>query len=259
LFVLIDRQAANMKKVFITIWFTVLCFLLLANVHAWEVPPYLRINAGARMWFTQIQGDLIQKNRVKIDLVDNLGLKRDRLAWEFFSTWRIGNIHLIRLNIEPMSTYESRNESFQRITSIRAGYDLDFYMSPQSLFGVNLDINMTSFETGVNALTLGQTTYDYHVDQTRTIPLVGLHGTFYPIMEDISIRPNFSARVKWWNYESLETWDWEALGSVDIPVNRCWTWAITGGYRFWHTKSKREVDTIDVNRSGFFLESSLLF
>ena len=58
-----------MKKFLVIVWLTVLCFLLLGNVHAWDVPAFLRLNAGSRTWFSALQGDLIQGDRTKVDLM----------------------------------------------------------------------------------------------------------------------------------------------------------------------------------------------
>jgi hypothetical protein len=52
------------------------------------------------------------------------------------------------------------------------------------------------------------------------------HGSFYPIIESISLRPNVTGRVNWWNYNNLEAWDWEVSSAVDIPINSLWTWTI---------------------------------
>ncbi len=248
-----------MKRFLIQIWLTTLCFLLLGDVHAWEVPNYIRINSGSRMWFTSLQGDLIRPNHLKLDLIDNLGVSKDKLSWEFFGSMRFANIHVARLRFEPLVTYESGNGSFLQTRHFRAGYDLDLYMSPQMLFGANVDLTVFNYDTRIRDIQVGGTTYDYFESQTRTIPMIGLHGTYYPILDDVALRPNFSSRVNWWNYESLEAWDWEIAAAVDIPINRLWTWNVNGGYRLVHLKSKREKDTLDVNRTGFFVETSLLF
>jgi hypothetical protein len=249
----------KMKKLLITIWLTFLCFMLMGNVHAWEIPPYLRINSGARMWFSNLQGDLIQPNRSKIDFSDALGLSTERLAWEIFGSLRIDNIHVFRFRAEPFTKYESSNGSYQVIRDFRFGYDLDFFMSPQILFGGNIELSALSLETKVNNVIAGDIAYNYHENRTRAVPLLGLHGTFFPVMDSIALRPHFSSRFGWWNYESLEAWDWEIAAAVDIPINRLWTWGLSGGFRFWHTKMKREFDTVDLNRNGFFLETNLLF
>ncbi|HMK37467.1 MAG TPA: hypothetical protein VK463_20505 [Desulfomonilaceae bacterium] len=248
-----------MKKVFVTAWLTILCFLLLANVHAWEVPTYVRMNGGARMWFTTLQGDLLQPDRTKVDLVDNVGIPKDKLVWEFFGSARFWNIHVFRFRAEPLTSYEARNDSFFKIRNFRAGYDLDFFMSPQLLFGANADVSVTEFDTDIQNIPVGGNVYTYHDNQTLTTPLLGLHGTFYPILDDIALRPNISSRVNWWNYADRENWEWEVAGGVDVPINKLWTWTVSGGYRFWHTKFKRERDTLDVNRMGFFIDAALLF
>lgn len=248
-----------MKRILFQTWLTAMCFLLLGDVHAWEVPNYLRINAGTRMWFSAIQGDLIQRDRVKLDLINNVGLNQNKLIWEFFGSLRYANVHVFRLRIEPQTVYDSKGDSYFQTRDFRLGYDLDFYMSPQILFGANLDLEILNNETKVSNVVVGNTVYDYSDSQTRTIPLIGLHGTYYPILDNVALRPNVSARVNWWNYESLETWDWEVASAVDVPINRLWTWTVNGGYRFWHTKTKRDRDTVDINRTGFFVESSLLF
>ncbi len=248
-----------MKRFLIIAWLTVLCFLLLGNVHAWEIPSYLRINSGARMWFSNIQGDLIEPDRTKLDFSEHLGLKKERLAWEIFGSLRFDNIHVFRFRAQPFTSYESKNDSYQVIRDYRVGYDLDFFMSPQVLFGANIEVDILGLETRVNNVTSGGVTFNYHDSRTRAIPLLGLHGTFFPVLEAIALRPNVSSRIGWWNYEGLEAWDWELASSVDIPVNRLWTWTISGGYRLWHTKMKRDVDTVDMNRTGFFLETSVLF
>jgi hypothetical protein len=248
-----------MKRFLITTWLTVLCFLLLGNVHAWEIPSYVRINSGARMWFSNLQGDLIQPDRTKLDFSEHLGLKKERLAWEIFASLRFDNIHLFRFRAEPYTIYESKTDSSQVIRDYRVGYDLDFFMSPQMLLGANIDLQALGLETKVNNVTTGAGTFTYQENMTRAVPLLGLHGTFYPVIDAIALRPNFSARFGWWNYESLQNWEWEVASAVDIPVNRLWTWTINGGYRFWHIKMKRDIDIVDMNRNGFFLETSVLF
>jgi hypothetical protein len=249
-----------MKKPLITIWLTLLCFLLLGNVQAWEIPAYLRVSSGSRIWFTMLEGDLIQKDRTKLDLTENLGIKKDKLVWEFYSNLRFDNIHVVRLRLEPNTDYdESRQDSSQKILDARLGYDLDFYMTPQALFGANVDLGYVSADTRVRNVTVGNALFNYHVNQTRFVPMLGVHGAFYPILEGIALRPNVFGRVNWWNYESLESWDWEVGAAVDVPVNRLWTWTVNGGYRFWHMKFQREIDNLDVNRSGFFVETSVLF
>jgi len=235
-------------------------YLLLGNVHAWDVPSYVRVNGGARMWFTVLQGDLLQNDRTKLDLTQHLGIKEDQLVWEFFSTVRVENIHVFRARLEAGTDYnQSSGGSFQKIRDLRLGYDLDFFMTPQILFGANVDLGVVSLETKVGHVTVAKSTYNYQKGETRVVPTLGIHGTFYPIVEGVALRPNVSARVNWWNYESIETWDWEVASGVDIPVNKLWTWSVNGGYKFWHVKFKRDVDKIDMNRQGFFLESAVLF
>lgn len=249
-----------MKKLVVTAWLTAMCFLLLGNVHAWEVPPYLRVTAGTRMWFTVLEGDLIQKDRTKLGLAENLGIQKDRLVWEFFANTRFNNIHVFRVKVEPTTTYDqSRNDSYQKIWNVIFGYDLDFFMSPQILFGANVEMVMLGLETRVKDAVVASSAFNYREEGTRIFPTLGLHGTYYPVLESVALRPNISSRVNWWNYDSLENWDWEVACGVDIPINRLWTWSINGGYRFWHTKIKRERDTIDMNRMGFFVETSVLF
>jgi hypothetical protein len=120
-------------------------------------------------------------------------------------------------------------------------------------------LSTTNYDTTTRDVTVGGITYNYQDNQTLTTPLIGLHGNFYPIIEDIALRPNLSARANWWNYADRESWDWEIGAAVDIPINRLWTWTVNGGYRYWHTKFKRTNDALDINRMGFFLESSVLF
>ena len=249
-----------MKHLLVTTWLTVLCFLLLSNVHAWEMPSCVRVSGGSRMWFATLQGDLIQSDRTKLDLTENLGLKRDDLVWDFFASTRIKNIHVLRVRAEPYSAYEqSGGDSSLRVKDARLGYDCDFYLAPQLLFGANFDLDIVNIDTRVRNVVVGNASFSYNDSSTKTVPSLGLHAIFYPIMNGISLRPTASARVNWWSYQSLETWDWEAAGGVDIPVTNLWTWSVNAGYRFWHIKFKRDIDTLDMNRSGFFLESSLLF
>ncbi len=249
-----------MKNIILTIWLTVVCFLLLSNVHAWDMPPCLRVDGGVRMWFTSLQGDLVQNDRTKLDLSDNLGLKRDGLVWDFFASARLYNVHVFRFRAEPYAYYEqARGYSSLRVADHRLGYDLDFYMAPQVLFGANFDLEILNVDTRVSNVVVANSVFSYSDNQTRAIPTIGLHGTFYPIINGISLRPNWFARVNWWDYQTLETWDWETGAGVDIPVNRLWTWSMSAGYRFWHIKFKRDRDTVDMNTSGFFLQTSLLF
>jgi hypothetical protein len=249
-----------MKRLALTVWLTLLCFLLLSNVHAWEVPSCVRINGGVRMWFGALEGDLIQPDRTKLDLADNIGLKRDNLIWEFFASTRINSIHVVRFRAEPYSLYEqSRGDSFLKVRDFRLGYDFDFFMNPQVLFGANLDLDFLTVDSRVSNIVVANQVFSYSDSQTYVTPALGIHGTFYPILTGISLRPNITSRANWWNYQTLETWDWEVAGGVDIPVNQLWTWSINAGYRFWHVKIKRDRDTLDMNRSGFFLETAVLF
>lgn len=249
-----------MKRIIVIVWLTALCFLLLSNAYAWEIPSYIRITSGTRMWFSVIDGDLIQNDRTKLGLTQNLGIKKDKIAWEFFSTFRFDSIHVLRFRIEPLTEYNnSQNGSSQKIVDGRLGYDLDLYMTPQLLFGANIDLAVVNAETQVRNVSVANTTFNYDARESRVLPTLGLHGTFYPIIAGIALRPNVSGRISWWNYESLTNWDWEVAAAVDVPVNRLWTWTVNGGYRFWHLKLKRNIDTLDMNRSGFFVETSVLF
>jgi len=154
---------------------------------------------------------------------------------------------------------QSGNDSSLKVSDWWIGYDLDFFMTPQMLLGANIDAEIVNIDTKVRNVTVGGNQYSYDSGDTRAIPMLGFHGTFYPIFERIALRPNVSGRVNWWNYNNLEAWDWEVASSVDIPVNNLWTWTVTNGYRFSHIKNRRNRDTLDVNRSGFFLETSILF
>jgi hypothetical protein len=249
-----------MKKIALIIWFTLLCFLMLGNVHAWEVPYYLRVVSGSRMWFSWVDGDLIQPDNTKLGLTNNLGVKQHKLVWEFLASFRAANIHVLRFKAEPDSLYnEAHNDSYHRVRNIRIGYDLDFFMTPQFLAGANVDVDIMQLDTQVNNVTVGGYVYDYADSDTRTIPSLGLHGTFYPILEGVSLRPNLSTRINWWDYENRRTLDWEVAAAVDIPVNHLWTWSINGGYRLWNVELKRTRDRVDMTRGGFFIETSVLF
>ena len=249
-----------MKKLLVTVWLTLLWYLLLGNVHAWEVPNSLRLNGGMRMWFSSLSGDLIQKDNTKLDLIKNVGLKEDELAWEFFASTRFHNIHVFRFRTEFTTAYmQPKNDAFLKARNFRIGYDLDFVMAPQLLLGANLDLDIPTVDSDVKDVTVGLVLYDYRDGTTRAIPQIGLHGTFYPILQGISLRPNISGRVNWMSYEGVEIVAWEAGTAVDVPVNRYWTWSVSGGYRFEHTKLRRDRDTVDMNRTGFFLETAVLF
>ena len=90
-----------------------------------------------------------------MDLIDNVGLSKDKLVWEFFANMRFSNIHQLRFRWEPLTSYESKDDSFAKIRFFQAGYDLDFYMSPQILFGANADINVTNFNTDLRDVEVG--------------------------------------------------------------------------------------------------------
>jgi len=257
----VDNMTASIiKKLLIIAWLTILSFMLLANVHAWEVPSYLRLTSGARLWFTNLDGDLVQPDRTKIGITDNLGVAKDRLTWEYSLIGRVENIHVVRLKFELPSMYDqAANDSRLKIYDGRLGYDLDFYMSPQALFGLNADMDVFNVQSVVNNVKVGASTSNYTENRTRVIPSLGLHGSFYPILQGIALRPNISARVNWWDYESLKTWDWEVSTAVDIPVNPLWTWSMNGGYRMWYVKTKRDHDQVDMTRGGFFVETSVRF
>ncbi len=248
------------KKTLIITWLTLLWFMLLGNVHAWEVPAYLRVDAGARLWFSRLDGDFLQDDRTKLGVKDNLGLKQDVPAWEFFASARYDNIHVVRFKGEPSTVYDqSTNHSYHKIQNYRFGYDVDFYMSPQALIGANTDFDLLIQSTKVSNVTVGAVTYNYEQSDTRVIPCVGFHGTYYPIIKGVALRPNISTRFGWWDYKGTSTWELEAEASVDIPINRLWTWTMNGGYRYWNAEMRRDQDSMDVNRSGFYLETSLLF
>ena len=82
---------------------------------------------------------------------------------------------------------------------------------------------------------------------------MGFHGTYYPILMGIAVRPNMSARVSWWNYESIRL---PRLGSdplIAVTLNAFWTCSIGGGSRAWSLNLKRDKDGIDIHRTGYFL------
>ncbi len=250
----------RIKKLLVIAWLTVLWFSLLGNVHAWDVPGYLRVDSGTRLWFSVIEGDLIQPDRTKIGFVNNMGLQQDQVSWEFFTGLRVENIHVFRVRVEPETTYgPSRNDSFQRVRNVRVGYDLDFYMTPQLLFGAHGDLDVLTLHTEVNDVTVGGNTYDYGDRATRVLPSLGVHGSFFPIISGVALRPNISTRVNWWDYETVEMWDWNVTAAVHIPVNALWTWTVSGGYRIWSLDIERDSDRLDMTRRGFFLEAGLLF
>lgn len=248
------------KRLFVLSWLTLLWFMLLGNVHAWEVPAYLRLQSGVRLWFSLIDGDFIQDDRTKIGLIDNLGIRQDQPVWEYFANVRVQNIHQVRLRIEPSTLYDqSTSNSDLKVRNFRIGYDLDFYMTPQALVGFNADIDVMTLRSRVNSVRVGGTLFNYSDDKTRVIPAIGLHGTFYPLIQGVALRPNLSTRVNWWDYESVGTWDWEVATGVDIPINPLWTWTVNGGYRIWNIRLKRDYDRVDFTRRGFFVETAILF
>ncbi len=250
----------RIKKLLIVAWLTALCFLVLSSAYAWDVPSYLRFVSGTRLWFSAIEGDLIQNDRTKLGITYNLGIRNEELVWEFYTALRMKNIHLFRMRVEPSTLYNySSNQSYHLVRNLRLGYDLDFYMTPQVLFGANIDLDVHNLHTSVNNVPVGGMVYTYGQNCTRAIPSVGLHGTFYPIITGIALRPNISARVGWWGYDGLENRDGELAAAVDIPINQLWTWTIASGYRIWNTRVKRERDTVDTTRKGFFVETSVLF
>lgn len=249
-----------MKRILFISWLTMMCFLLLGNAYCWNVPTYLRVDAGARIWFSSIEGDLIQSDRTKLGLTDNLGLQPEQLVWEFLGSARFDNIHVVRLKAETTTVYDQASTgSSLKTRNFEIGYDLDFYMTPQMLFGSNSKISVVKLDTQVRDVTVGAVIYNYSENKTRALPSMGMHGTFYPVIEGVSLRPSISGRVDWWNHDNLEVWDWEVKTGVDIPINALWTWSVHGGYQFRHLKLKRDLDTVDMNRTGFFLETSLLF
>ncbi len=126
------------------------------------------------------EGDLIQADRTKVDLIDNVGLSKDKLVWEFFSSMRFSNIHVVRFRWEPLTAYESRNDSFAKVRFFQAGYDLDFYMCPQLLFGANWDLNVTNFNTDLRDVVVAGNLYNYHDNQTLTIPSLACTARFTP-------------------------------------------------------------------------------
>ena len=87
------------------------------------MPAFFRLNAGSRTWFSALQGDLIQGDRTKVDLTDNVGIDSNKLVWEFFANFRLDNIHVLRFRTEPSSVYNSRGDSFQKIRYFQVGYD----------------------------------------------------------------------------------------------------------------------------------------
>jgi hypothetical protein len=250
----------RIKKPLIVAWLTFLWYLLLGNVHAWEIPPYLRLDGGARIWFSVVEGDLIQPDRTNLDITDNLGLKQESVVWEYFGSARFQNIHVFRIRVEPFTLYDqAAADSWLELRNLQLGYDLDFYMSPRTLIGFNVDVDFTNVRSEVDNVKVANTVYSYGAGETRVIPSLGLHGIFYPMLEGVAIRPNIYTRLNWWDYESLESWDWTVGSAVDIPVNELWTWTVKAGYRIWNLKMNRGIDAVDLTRKGFFIESSVMF
>ena len=248
------------KKIAVISWLTALCFMLLSNVHAWDVPQYMRISMGSRLWFSLIEGDLIQPDRTKLDVLRNLGLKQDQLVWEHSVAVRLANIHVLRVTGLPRVTYnQSINDSSIQIWSILTGYDFDFFMSPQALIGANIDLEVLNLDTCVKNVTVAGLNFTYEDTVTQVIPSIGLHGTFYPVLDGIALRPNLSSRINWWSYRGVSKWDVEFAAAVDLPVNRLWTWSISSGYRIRNDQFQRSGDIVDLTRQGFFLETSILY
>jgi hypothetical protein len=207
-----------------------------------------------------MDGDLIQKDKTKLGFAENLGLKKDKLAWEFFGSVRKDNIHVLRVRAETSTLYgESKNDSFQKTWNIDVSYDLDFYMSPQVILGSNSGLRLVCVDSKVNNVVVGGKTYNYEERGSGVVPVAGVHGSFYPILTSLALRPSISARVNCWNYKGVETLDAEVGAATDIPINDNWTWSVGGGYRFWHVVLEREKDRVEMNRKGFFIETSLLF
>jgi hypothetical protein len=249
-----------LQRILFILWLTALSFLLLGNVHAWEIPAYLRLNSSARLWFSLIEGDLIQNDRTKLGIVDNLSLKQDSPAWEYQASFRVGNIHQLRFRAEPSTSYDhSATWSSIKAGSFRVGYDLDFYMTPNALVGGNADLDFNSVNTTVSSVRVANAVYNYTDDEIRLIPTIGLHAVVFPALQGIALRPNISTRVGWWDFQTRTALDWESAVSVDIPVNELWTWSISGGYRIRNTRFTRQHDTVDMTRRGFFVETSVLF
>ncbi len=249
-----------MIRAIVAILIGLICLLPGVDACAGSFPPYVRLNGGARVWFSRIDGDLIQPDNTKLGLTENLAINPEKVTWDYFGSLRLDNVHVVRFNGEIGTAYEqSRNDSFLKTWSAQATYDLDFYMTPQFLLGSHTSVGVWGMETLVINVKVGETVFNYQEKITKVFPSLGFHGIFYPILSGIAVRPNFSGRLNWWNYESLELYDWEAAGAFDIPLNRNWTWSMGGGYRFCRVGLKRNKDRIEIKRTGFFLETSLLF
>jgi hypothetical protein len=249
-----------MKHAVVSIIIGMCCLTALPDAFGAELPPYVKLNGGARVWFSRIGGDLIQPNHTKLGLAENLGICTEKVVWDFFGSLRLDNVHVLRLRGETGTTYDqSKNDSTLKTWTIQASYDLDFYMTPQFLLGSQTGVALVCLDTFVNNVTVGNTIYNYQEKVQKVVPSLGFHGIFYPIIGGIAIRPSVSARMNWWNYESLELRDWEVAGSFDVPLNAYWTWIMGGGYRACNLGFKREKDRVDINRTGFFLEATLMF
>ena len=92
------------------------------------------------------------------------------LYGNIFANFRLDNIHVLRFRTEPSSVYNSRGDSFQKIRYFQVGYDIDFYMTPQILFGANFDLDILNTETRVKEVTVANSSFDYYENQTRAIP-----------------------------------------------------------------------------------------
>lgn len=227
---------------------------------AWEVPAYLRIDSGARLWFSELDGDLIQEDNTKIGVDTNLGLKTDQLAWEIFGSGRFDNIHVVRLNYQMETAYENaKTGSTQKFWNLDLAYDLDFYMTPRVLFGTHSKVTILHVDTQVKDIEIGETPYNYSSKGSHTIPGVGLHGAYYPIIGGVAIRPVVTGRASWWNQGTTQNWNWEVATGMDVPLTTLWTWSLSGGYQFRRIKLQRDTDSVELDRRGFFIQGSLLF
>ena len=220
----------------------------------------MRLSGGARVWFSKIGGNLIQPNQAKLGLCEDLGINSEKVVWDMFGALRLDNVHVLRLRGETGTSYDqSKTDSFFKTWNVQATYDLDFYMTPKFLLGSQSAVTILGLESFVNNVTVGDTVYNYQERSWKMVPSMGFHGIYYPILIGIAVRPNVSARVSWWSYESIQLRDWEVAGSFDVPFNAFWTCSIGGGYRAWSLNLKRDKDRIDINRTGYFLEASFMF
>ncbi len=227
---------------------------------AWQVPSYLRLDAGVRLWFSELSGDLIQDDKTKIGIDTNLGLKPDQLTWEIFGSGRFDNIHVVRINWDTETLYENPHTgSSHKVWNIDLAYDLDFYMTPRILFGTHSNVSVLNLKTLVSDVEIGEIDYNYSSSGYHTIPGIGLHAAYYPIMGGVAIRPTIMGRASWWNQGATQNLKWEVSTGMDVPLTSLWTWSLCGGYQFSHTKLKRDADSVELNRKGFFIQGSLLF